>query len=255
MRARDLIYPILALIIILALWQELPTLGLISPYILPPLSAVIEAFPQLLDPRGLVPGGLIPHLLITLTEAGIAFALSAIVGVMLGLVLAYFKLLREIYEPLIYAISTIPGSIMYPVMYLLFGLGSESKIAFGFFLGVFPLIINIINGSKKINALYIRLAKSVGANELQVFTKVMLPALAPYVVSGLRLAIIFSTVGAVAGELLLASAGLGFAIRTAALNFAVSLTYAYILIVMLLASLFFGITILLERRVLRHYEG
>ncbi|WP_338603042.1 ABC transporter permease subunit [Sulfolobus tengchongensis] len=252
MKVKELLYRIIVLIVILVLWQVLPTLKLISPYVLSPLSSAITTFPQLFNTNGLIPGGLIPQLLTTLTELGLAFAFSAVVGLIVGLILGYFKLVGDAYEPLIYLVYAIPGSIYYPVLFLTLGLGVQSKIALGFLFGVFPLIINIISGSKKLNQLYIRLARSMGANGFQVFTKIMIPALAPYIMSGLRLSLVFSFIGVILGEVIASKGGLGFAISVANYNFETPLMYDYIIVVIFLAALFLGIILMIERKVFRY---
>ncbi|MCH4815793.1 MAG: ABC transporter permease subunit [Saccharolobus sp.] len=252
MKFRELLYRILVLIIILVLWQLLPTFELISPYVLSPFTSVIETFPQLFNTHGLIPGGMIPQLLTTLTELGAAFGLSVGIGLTLGLLLSYFKLVGNAYEPLIYLIYAIPGSIYYPVLFLTLGLGVQSKIALGFLFGVFPLIINVLSGSKKLNQLFVRLAKSMGANGTQIFIKIMIPALAPYIMSGLRLSLVFSFIGVILGEVIASKDGLGFAISVANYNFETPLMYDYIIIVILLATLFLGIILLIERKVFKY---
>jgi|GEM_PF-620045 ABC-type nitrate/sulfonate/bicarbonate transport system permease component len=252
MNLKILAYRIFVFIIFLALWQLLPTLGLVSPYILSPLSSVIATFPHMLDTKGIIPGGLIPQLLTTLIELGVAFAFSVAIGLIIGLALSYFKLIGNAYESLIYLMYAIPAPIYYPILYLMLGLGVESKIALGFLLGVFPLIINIISGSKELNNFYIVLANSMGASGIQVFTKIMIPALAPYIMSGLRLALAFSFIGVILGEVLASEGGLGFAISVANYNFATPLMYDYIIIVILLAVLFYGVILLIEKKVLKY---
>lgn len=239
----------LVLGLLLTVWQLLPMEGIVSPQILSPLYTTLINFPKIFARNGLIPGGLIPQLLTTLEELGVAFVMSIAVSIVLGFLFGYFKVLGRSYEPLIYLVYAVPGSIYYPVLFLTLGLGVQSKIAMGFLFGVFPPLINILSGFRKINGIYISMARSMGSSNVQLFTKVVVPSLAPYIMAGIRLALIFTYIGVILGEVIASKGGLGWAISIANYNFNAPLMYDYIIVVVLLAVAFLVAITAVERRV------
>jgi NitT/TauT family transport system permease protein len=237
------------------LWQFLPSLGLISEYVLPPFLDVIKSFPQLFDPNNpLVPGGFMNHFYLTLFEIGSAFSLAVAIGLPLGFAIGYYRTLAEAYEPLLYILYSIPAPLLYPVIYLLFGLGFQSKIVLGFILAVFPLIINTIAGFRSLENIYLTVAIAFGANGSQIFKKIILPGIAPFIVSGLRLALASTFVGIIFGQIIASSdGGLGWIITFTAENFVLTQTYGTIIIILIVVYAILQVFEYIERRVFKYY--
>jgi len=134
---------------------------------------------------------------------------------------------------------------------LCFGLGPASKIAFGFFLGFFPVTLAVLAGIRQVPATLVTVAVSMGAKPWTVFRKVMLPAMASTMVGGLRTGLALSVVGVLVGELLGARAGLGYVINYA---YGLMMTAEYAALVVLVAAavlLLDGAGALIEARVKR----
>ena len=243
---------IVIFVVIVALWQMLPMLGLINKFALSPLSSSIASIPSLFDPNNfLIPGGLVPQIKITLTEIGVAFSLSVILGIGIGFLLGYFGILQEIYESLIYAIYAIPHIIIYPIIFLVpfIGLGEPSKIVYGLFVGFFPMTINSVLGFGEAKKRYHRLGFAMGASPIQSFSKLLLPGAAPALMSGLRLSLAFTMLGVIAGEIIASKGGLGWTIATLSDNFEPVPMYGTIIVVILITLAFLVTVTLAERRV------
>ena len=235
------------------LWQLLPTYNIVNRYILVPFTQVIASYPELMNPANpVVPGGLLFQLQATLFEVAVAFGLSATIGVVVGFLLGHYRLVGSIYEPLLYLFYAVPGAVLYPPIFLLFGVGVQSKIAIALILGLFPMIINTATGVRNVKHSYIKLANSLGVKGSQMMTKVVIPAAAPYIMSGLRLSLSFVLVGVIFGELIASTQGLGWAIESASNTFHIDMMYALILVVVLVALLLLLILTAVERRLIRY---
>ena len=232
-----------------ALWQLLPTLGVINRFALSSLSSAIQTFPSLFNPNNfLIPGGLVPQIEITLTEVAIAFSLAVLTGITIGFLLGYFERVQATYEPLLYMFYAIPGIVLYPIIFLFFTVGEPSKIVFAFLLGIFPMATNSISGFREAKRKYHRLGYAMGASSTQSFSKLMLPGAAPLLMSGLRLSLAHVMLATIGGEKIASKGGLGWSIWTYASNFEPAPMYGVIVVVILITlSMLIAVT-LVERR-------
>jgi ABC-type nitrate/sulfonate/bicarbonate transport system permease component len=155
------------------------------------------------------------HLALTTWEIGAAYLLAVTVGVSLGFLLGARRLLGAIWEPILAALYAVPSVVWYPSLMLFFGLGANSKIAFGFLLGFFPIVLAVLAGVKQVNRHVVTVARSMGARPATIFWKVVLPGMAGTLVSGLRAGLALTVVGVLAGEILGSWAGLGYLVTYA----------------------------------------
>lgn len=175
------------------------------PLVMPPMTKIIDDYGILLKS-----GELQRHTLISLQEFLLGFALAAVVGLTVGVLLAVSDLLRDMLDPLIAAVYATPVIALAPVFIIVFGIGISSKIAVVFLLAVFPIIINTATGIRATDQVYIDTARAFSASRLQTFRKVLLPSAFSFILTGLRLGVGRGLVGVVAGELFGARGGLGF---------------------------------------------
>ncbi len=153
------------------------------------------------------------HLWLTLQEIAAAYALAVVGGIWLGFLLGLRPLLGRIYEPILGALYAIPSVVWYPSLMLFFGLGPASKIAFGFLLGFFPIVLSVLAGVRQVDRHLITVATSMGAGPWAMFRKVVLPGMASTLVSGLRAGLALSVVGVLVGEVLGARSGVGYVLN------------------------------------------
>jgi len=185
---------------------------------------------------------------VTLTEVAIAYAIAATAGVALGYLASLSQFLVRVFEPLFSSIYAIPIVILFPLCILFFGIGPESKIAFGATYGFFPIVLNTIAGFGHVDDRYVRWARSMGASEPQLFRHVMLPAALPVVMSGLRIGFVITFASTIGGETLASLQGLGNRIVYFGELMRGAEMFAYIAFVIAFAFLVNALSLLLEKR-------
>jgi NitT/TauT family transport system permease protein len=191
------------------------------------------------------------HLWVTVREIVAAYALAIAAGLWLGFLLGLGKSLGRIYEPILAALYAIPSVVWYPSLMLFFGLGAASKIAFGFLLAFFPIVLSVLAGIRQVDRHLITVALSMGARQGTIFRKVMLPAISATLVGGLRAGLALSVVGVLVGEILGARSGLGYLINYA-YGLLMTPEYAALVLIVAVAVLAIdGAASLIEARVRR----
>jgi NitT/TauT family transport system permease protein len=157
-------------------------------------------------------GWLLPDLRDTIVELALGYLLAVVLGLTVGFILGLNRFLREVAEPFVLSIYAIPKVTLFPIFLFMFGLGMESKIAFGFFHGVFPIIILTMGSIKDIKNIYLRVGRSFRLNPLQVFKEIVFPSTLPSVMTGLRLGFNLAFIGVILGEMAASKSGLGYAL-------------------------------------------
>lgn len=217
---------------VIAGWDYIGQHGLTSPIFLPPFRLVIEKLVKLVQTSAMY-----SHLYVTLFELAAGFGIAASAGLMLGYFIGRSAYATLVLEPLIAALFAIPIVIFLPVFLLYFGIGVESKIAFGAAYGFFPIVLNTIGGIAQVDPSYVRVARSMGASDAQMFRRVLVPAALPVIVTGLRIGCILCFLAIIGSEMIAGLQGLGTAIVKLGEAMNTAEMFAYILFVILLASL------------------
>ena len=163
-----------------------------------------------------VSGDLWRHTLATLKAAGLGFLLGASAGLVTGFVLGRIEALRRIFQPFVMAGYVVPKVALAPLFILWFGLGMPSKIALTALITYFLIFLAILEGVRSVDPDYVALVKFYGASRRQVFQSVILPATAPWLLSGVRISLPFALTGAIVAEFVAASEGLGYYMRQSA---------------------------------------
>lgn len=219
-----------------------PLLYIPPSKVLPALVRIIrlEAYPALPE-----------HLWLTVVEVLGAYMLAVGVGLGLGFLLGLSRHAGEVYEPILSGLYAIPSVVWYPSLMLFFGLGPASKIAFGFLLGFFPVVLAVLTGIRSVDGHLLTVARALGAGPGACFVKVILPAITATLLAGLRAGLALTVVGVIVGEILGARAGLGYLI-TYAYGFLRTADYAALAIIALvLVMAIDGMAALAERRARR----
>ncbi|MBV9076824.1 MAG: ABC transporter permease [Methylobacteriaceae bacterium] len=155
------------------------------------------------------------HLAITLQETILAFLFGAAGGIAMGFLFARREILAAIFDPYIKAANALPRVVLAPIFALWFGLGIWSKVALGFTLVFFIVFFNVYQGVREVSPTVLANARMLGMNERQLLRHVYWPAALTWMFSSLHTSIGFALVGAVVGEYLGSSAGLGYKIHEA----------------------------------------
>jgi NitT/TauT family transport system permease protein len=190
------------------------------------------------------------HLSITLTETVLAFVIGSAAGIFFGFAFARNALLAAVFDPYIKAANALPRVVLAPIFALWFGLGIWSKVALGFTLVFFIVFFNVYQGVKEVSPTVLANARMLGMNERQLFRHVYWPSALTWMFSSLHTSVGFALVGAVVGEYLGSSAGLGYKIHEAESVFDVTGVFSGMLILALFVILIDSIVTMVENRLL-----
>lgn len=201
-------------------WLVTDAFPMFSPIILPSPVEVVKSGFALARDGGLTSGGLYEanlfgHILISLRRVFIAWACAVAVALPLGFVLGAWPAVSRYVDLSVRIASQVPPIAFIPLAIVWFGLG-EAPILFIIFIGaMWSMLTSVESGVRSVPPLLVRAARSQGANEVQVFARVILPASLPYVFTGMRVSFGIAWVAIVAAELVASSSGLGYLIEHA----------------------------------------
>jgi NitT/TauT family transport system permease protein len=182
-----------------------------------------------------VNGDIYRHLGITLLETVLAFGIGTVLGLGSGLWLALSPLAAAIFDPYIKALNAMPRVILAPIFAVWFGLGVASKVALGVTLVFFVVFFNVYQGVKEVSPVILANARMLGANRRQLLRHVYLPSATSWVFSSLHTSVGLAFVGAVVGEYLGSSQGVGYLILQAEGSFDIDTVMAGILVLTVFA--------------------
>jgi NitT/TauT family transport system permease protein len=199
---------------------------------------------------GFQSGDLLQHTWVTLQEILIGFPLGALTGIALGYSFGRSRLLAEIFEPIIIALNGIPRTALAPLFIVWLGIGIWSKVGVVFLLTFFLNFFNTYTGMRQMDQEYVDLARLMRVRGWKLTFRVILPAISPYVFTGIRTSIPFSVIGAIVGEFIAATEGIGFFIRLSAGIFRTADVFVGIIILMIIVIIMDKIAGMVEKRVL-----
>jgi ABC-type nitrate/sulfonate/bicarbonate transport system permease component len=203
-RRRQRILEIASPVVFLLIWEAVVRAGWLDARFVPPPSAVVLRFFDLVQS-----GELWKDVSITLFRVGAGYAVGVIPGVAVGLLMAMFRPLRYVLDPLVAAIYPIPKIALMPLLLLAFGIGELSKVALVAIATFFPVLISTYAGAANIENIYLDAAKNFGAGPSMMFREVVFFGALPQIFAGLRLALGTSFLVIVAAEFVSADTGIG----------------------------------------------
>lgn len=195
---------------VVGLWEGLVWVGALDPFFFSQPSHVGLRLVQWIGE-----GMTYVHLATTLTEAMLAFVIGTVGGVIAGFALARVDLLAAVFDPYIRIFNALPRVILAPIFILWFGLGIASKVALGVTLVFFIVFFNTFQGVREVDPVILRNARMLRASEAQLLRYVYVPSALAWIFSSLHTSIGFALVGAVVGEYIGASKGIGYMVAQA----------------------------------------
>lgn len=213
----------LAAVAVLAVWEGLPRLGVVNPSFLTPASDVAGILRELA-----LSGELARHAAVSLQRVAWGLASAVAIGVPLGLALGSFRSFEHAFDGPLQAGRQVSAIALFPVFILFFGIGELSKAVIIFWASVWPVLLNTVAGVKGVDRVLVLSARSMGAGRATMFRKVVLPAAAPSIFTGVRLGAAYAFMVLVAAEMIGANAGLGFLVLHSQETFAIPQMYAAI---------------------------
>ncbi|GAA3290282.1 ABC transporter permease [Arthrobacter citreus] len=233
-------------IAVLGSWELLGRAGIIDEFFFPLPSDILITVWEWTST-----GYVFPHLWVTMQEAILAFVTGAAAGLILGFLLARISVLERLLDPFLKAFNALPRVVLAPIFLLWFGLGIWSKVAFGFTLVFFIVFFNTLEGVKSVDRVLVNNARMLGASEKQLLRHVFIPSALTWIFSSLHISVGFAITGAVVGEYLGASAGVGYAIAQAQGVFDTQGVFAGMFILMIVVLVIDILVNRLERHLLR----
>ncbi len=246
-RLRAILPPLLLLALLLVAWQFAARQDMIADFLgLDPqlVPAPSEIADSLWTNRAL----LADNAWVTFQEVLGGFALALAVGVCFATALHLSPLLRRAFYPLIVASQTVPIIVIAPILVVWLGFGIGPKIAIVALICFFPITVNTLDGLETVDPEQRKMMRSLGAGRVQRFRRLELPTALPYLLSGAKIAIAVSVIGAVFGEWAGSSEGLGHLMLVDNAQLEVARLFAAVFVLSLMAIALFGALALLERR-------
>ena len=196
-------------------------------------------------------GDLIQHTWVTFQEIAIGFPIGALSGIALGYAFGRSRLLAEIFEPIIIALNGIPRTAVAPLFIVWLGIGLWSKVGVVFLLTFFLNFFITYTGMRQMDQEYIDLARLMRVKGWKLTFKVIFPAISPFLFTGIRTSIPFAVIGAIVGEFVASTEGVGFFIRMSAGIFKTADVFVGIIVLMVMVIIMDKIAEMIEKKVLR----
>jgi len=241
---RKRLLPLAAILaLLLVWWQSIKIFG-IRPFIAPSPVAVGHVLFARFDM-------LMANLLPTAIEAVLGFLLGNFAGIAIATAFVYSRTMEEAFFPIAVMVNTIPVVAKAPILVLLLGNGMSPKIAIAALVCFFPTLVNMTRGLRDVSTEQIELMHILSATPREVFLKLRVFNALPYLFAALKIAASTAVIGAIVGEWIGSTTGIGALIISATYNFDSPLLYATIVVGSTFAALFFGVITLVERRILK----
>jgi NitT/TauT family transport system permease protein len=236
------------LVALLAAWWFASKMLGLPTYVVPPPEDVFRAAVNGLSRAPWEKASYWYHAAVTVWEALLGFAIGSASGAFLGLTLSHWPLLGKSSYPYIVGFQSLPKVALAPLMVVWFGFGIEGKVFITAIITFFPVLVNMMAGYQAVEPERIELARSCNASELHLLTKIIIPSCLPFLFAGLGVASVLSILGAVVGEFVGASAGLGMLLMQYNQAMEISPMFAVIILLAVIGFLMNYAVSLIERR-------
>jgi putative hydroxymethylpyrimidine transport system permease protein len=230
-------------IVFVLIWQLAVITFNLPPYILPSPILVLKSFQQ----YGVL---ILQQSVPTMIEAVLGFIFSFLFGTFGALILIYFRPIRLWFLPILLISQALPTFAIAPLLVIWFGYGMASKIVTVILMLFFPITSAFYDGLRRVPRAYLDMAQTMNASKWRALLYIRIPMALPSLGSGLRLAATFAPMGAIIGEWVGASRGLGFLILNANSRMQIDLMFAAILVLIILTLIFYFIIDLLMKSII-----
>jgi len=235
-----------AFAVLLAIWETAGRAGLLNPMYLPSPSQIGAALVDLFGS-----GRIWTHLEATFTAALVGLALGIGAGILLGVLGALVPLIAELLAPVMTLLNAIPRVILAPLFVIWLGIGIASKVALAFILVAVLIFFTVFSGIRQVDRRLVERVVTLGGGRWALVRHVYLPSVAAWVMGNLKVAVGFAFTGAVVGEFVAASRGLGYLLSFAQSTYNSALMLALVLLIMVVVLAIFAIAGRLEKYLLR----
>lgn len=237
-----------ALVALLALWELLAKIGVIDVFITSCPSRIWATFVELT-----IDGTLLHHAWVSTVETLAGFAIGTILGYAVAVLLWWNNFLKDVFEPYIVVLNSLPKIALGPIIIIWAGTGKASIITMAVLISVVITTITILNGFCNTDAEKILLLRSMKANRLQIFTKLVAPSNVPTLMATLKINVGMAWIGSIMGEYLVSKEGLGYLLVYGSQVFRLDLVMTCTIVLCALAGVMYAIVALLEKIVVKRF--
>jgi NitT/TauT family transport system permease protein len=243
---RPLTRQLIGLAVLLTVWQIAADEGMLNPLYMPSPAKIWAALVQLFGS-----GSIWPHLEATFAAALGGLALGVVVGVILGAAAAILPLIAELLEPVMILLNAVPRVVLAPLFVIWLGIGLASKVALSFMLVAVLIFFTVYTGIRQVDRKLVERVITLGGGRGTLLREVYMPSVTAWVLGNLKVAVGFAFTGAVVGEFVAATKGLGYLLSFAQSTYNAALMLALVLVIMVFVLLIFAISEWLEKRLTR----
>ncbi|MGW2571981.1 ABC transporter permease [Streptomyces sp. NPDC001537] len=241
---------VLLLVAVLGLWELLARTEVIDPFNFSMPSKVWDQIYTWVT-HGTAIGSLGEQIWYTLYEALLGWVLGVIAGVLFGITLGRITFLADVLGPYIKVLNSIPRIVLAPIFMIWFGLGPASKVASAVVLVFFPVFFNAFQGAREVDRNLVSNARILGASDRRVTLQVVVPSATSWIFTSLHVSFGFALIGAIVGEYIGATKGVGLLISQSQGTFNTAGVYAAMVILAVVALAAEGLLTFAERRIFR----
>ena len=244
------VFRIAVLILLLVLWEVLTRSGILNPFVFSSPSRILATAKDLS-----VSGALCRHVGTSVLETISGFASGTILGILIAVVLWWSPAVSKVLDPYLVVLNALPKTALGPVFIVCIGTGAGAIIAMTLAISLIVTILNVLNGFNQTDAEKVRLMRMLGANRLQIFRKLVLPANLSTIVNALKINVGLSWVGVITGEFLVSRAGLGYLIVYGSQVFKMDLVMTSVAVLAVCAMIMHAGIMLIERATRTRFGG
>ncbi|MFI2205848.1 ABC transporter permease [Streptomyces sp. NPDC020192] len=241
---------VLVLVAVLGLWEGLSRAKVIDPFNFSMPSKIWDQIWTWVT-HGTALGSLGEQIWYTLYEALLGWVIGVVAGVLLGIALGRVRLLAEVFGPYIKVLNSIPRIVLAPIFLIWFGLGPSSKVASAVVLVFFPVFFNAFQGAREVDRNLVANARILGAGDRRVTLQVVIPSATSWIFTSLHVSFGFALIGAIVGEYIGATKGIGLLVSQSQNTFNAAGVYAAMVILAVVALVAEGLLTFAERRIFR----
>ncbi|MFI9102789.1 ABC transporter permease [Streptomyces fildesensis] len=241
---------LLLLVAVIGLWEWFARAGIIDPFNFSMPSKIWDQIREWAL-HGTAQGSLWEQIWYTLYEALFGWIIGVIAGVLLGIALGRVRFLADVLGPYIKVLNALPRIVLAPIFLIWFGLGPASKVASAVVLVFFPVFFNAFQGAREVDRNLVSNARILGASNRRVTLQVVIPSATSWIFTSLHVSFGFALIGAIVGEYIGATKGLGLLVSASQGTFNAAGVYAAMVILAVVALLAEGLLTFGEKRLFR----
>ncbi len=239
-RLREVVTAIATLTVVTVLWEVVVRLFQIPSFLIPAPSAIWQEFTSRIELYA-------NHTWITLYETLLGFLLAVVLGILAAIAIVYSRVLQSVVYPVILILQIVPKVAIAPLLLIWVGYGLQSKAVIALLVAFFPVVVSTATGMRAADPELLDLVKVLKGSRWQEFVKIRFPYSLPFIFSGLKVAITLAVIGAIIGEFVGGSEGLGYLIVVANAELKTAMSFSSFILLSAMGLVLFGLIVVLER--------